>query len=72
MNATVFARSRIALTLLVPSLLSACGAEGEGSIHVGRTPVSKVMVMPSRKPGAPPKAQIRRFPTTPKARPTRR
>jgi hypothetical protein len=72
MNATVFARPRFALTLLVPCLLSACAAEGEGSIHVGRTPVSKVMVVHDRKSPAPLQTQIRRVPTSLKARPTRR
>jgi hypothetical protein len=62
----------IVLAGCVLAILSGCGAEGEGSIHIGRTPTSKVMVLPDRKPPAPSQTRAPIAPRTPKANPAKR
>jgi hypothetical protein len=62
------ARSRwpIVLAGCVLVILPACGSEGEGSIHLGRTPTSKVMIVPDRKPAWSSQVRRRTGPITPK------
>jgi hypothetical protein len=76
MKTSVCSRRPIVVAGCVLLILSACGAEGEGSIHLGRTPTSNVMLIPDRQAQRPeqPKARssrpikARSSRTTPKAR----
>jgi hypothetical protein len=63
-------RWQLALVCGAAAILPSCGAEGEGSIHVGRAPTSKVAVLPDRKPLAPTRTPTGT--TTPKAGSPRR
>jgi hypothetical protein len=59
MKTSVCSRWPIVLAGCVLLILSACGAEGEGAIHLGRTPTSKVMIIPDRKAERPVQAKAR-------------
>jgi hypothetical protein len=69
MRSPTFRRCLLECALVLAAItLPGCAPEGAGSVHIDRSAVNKVMVLPDRKSAGPSRPPTRREQSNPKVR----